>query len=89
MALKKWEVASYDRQTVREIAQQTGLPAAAAALLQSRGCKTAQEAADLINGAPLSDPLLLKDMDKAVERINRAIEEFEKSRFMAIMMRMV
>lgn len=78
MALKKWEVASYDRQTVREIAQQTGLPAAAAALLQSRGCKTAQEAADLINGAPLSDPLLLKDMDKAVERINRAIEEFEK-----------
>lgn len=78
MALKKWEVASYDRQAVREIAQQTGIPAAAAALLQSRGCKTAEDAGNLINGAPLSDPLLLKDMEKAVERISRAIEDFQK-----------
>lgn len=78
LALKKWEVASYDRQAVREIAQQTGLPAAAAALLQSRGCKTAQEAAEMVSGAPLRDPFLLKDMDRAVQRINRAVENFEK-----------
>ncbi|MCH4240068.1 MAG: single-stranded-DNA-specific exonuclease RecJ [Oscillospiraceae bacterium] len=78
MALKKWVVASYDRKIVREIAQQTGIPAAAAALLQSRGCKTAEDAAALLNGVPLSDPYKLKDMDCAVERIRQAIDNFEK-----------
>lgn len=78
LALKKWVVASYDRGTVREIAQQTGIPAATAALLQARGCQTAQDAADLLNGVPLSDPFQIIDMEKAAERIRYAVDNFEK-----------
>ena len=57
LALKKWVVASIDRRAARQLSQQTGIPAVTAALLQSRGCSTPQQAADQINGAPLSDPL--------------------------------
>ncbi|ARP50721.1 MULTISPECIES: single-stranded-DNA-specific exonuclease RecJ [Caproicibacterium] len=78
MALKKWVVASIDRRAARQLSQQTGIPAVTAALLQSRGCSTPQQAADQINGAPLSDPLRLKDMDRAVQRIQKAIDSFEK-----------
>lgn len=43
-------------------------------VLAARGITTTQQAEALLNAqAPLSDPMLLKDMDKAVERIHRAI----------------
>jgi single-stranded-DNA-specific exonuclease len=78
LALKKWIVAAIDRRAARSVAQQTGIPVVTAALLQSRGFRTAQQAAEMLSGVPLSDPLLLKDMDRAADRIRRAVDDFEK-----------
>lgn len=49
-----------------------------ARVLAGRGIATPQAARELLEGgAPLSDPYLLKDMDKAVARIRRAVETEE------------
>ena len=51
-----------------------------AALLTQRGCKTADEAREFMNPAlsGLHDPFELPDMDKAVERIRRALTDGER-----------
>lgn len=51
-----------------------------AALLISRGIKTPEEAKDFFNPdiAKLHDPFLMKDMDKAVDRLSQAIINNEK-----------
>lgn len=49
-----------------------------ARVLAARGCASPADAERLLGqGEPLSDPYLLKDMDKAVARIRRAIEDAE------------
>lgn len=49
-----------------------------ARVLAGRGCHDAEAAAGMLReGEALSDPYLLKDMDKAVERIRRAVEDEE------------
>jgi len=57
-------------------------------LLVRRGITTAEEA-DLFFNPKLSqlhDPFLMKDMDKAVERIHRALQNKSVSWFLVIMM---
>ena len=54
------------------------LPFFLAMLLEIRGFAEEGEIRDLLSGEQLSDPFLMKDMDKAVERIHRAIEDFER-----------
>ena len=47
-------------------------------VLAARGCISAEDAVPYLGrGTPLSDPYQMKDMDKAVERIRRAIEQEE------------
>lgn len=78
MNIKKWEVAPLNRERAAQIAERYSLPFFLSMLLEIRGFENEEEIRDLLSGGRLSDPLLMKDMDKAVERIRRAIDQFEK-----------
>ena len=78
MNIKKWEVAPLNRERAAQIAERYSLPFFLSMLLEIRGFEDEEEIRDLLSGGRLSDPLLMKDMDKAVERIHRAIDQFEK-----------
>ena len=78
MNIKKWEVAPLNRERAAQIAERYSLPFFLSMLLEIRGFEDEEEIRDLLSGGRLSNPLLMKDMDKAVERIRRAIDQFEK-----------
>jgi single-stranded-DNA-specific exonuclease len=62
------------------LASELGLPLPIARVLTNRGVLTPQDAETFLSGtlADLSNPYLLKDMDKAVSRLQRAVHEREK-----------
>lgn len=76
MSMKKWEILKTDRQKSAELAAATGLDAFVCDILQARGIDTPQRA-DVFFAEQMFDPYLLPDMDAAVERIQRAIDEQE------------
>lgn len=79
MSIKKWRVLSYDREKARKFAAEAGIPALLAVLLQTRGISGRREAETVFSDDfSFSDPFLLPDMDKAAERIGRALDGFEK-----------
>lgn len=76
---KKWNVAQYDKTRAAEVAAECGVNEFAALVLNARGMDTAARVSAFLDvHAQLSDPWLLKDMDKAVDRIRTAIERGEK-----------
>lgn len=76
---KNWCINEIDKACACDIADRFDIDPFAALLLVSRGITEEGELAEFFdNDAPLCDPFTLKDMDKAVERINRAIDEDEK-----------
>ncbi len=78
MKYARWNGGSYDREAAKQL-REAGYPGLLAAVLASRGV-TPDEAHTLLmrDQLKLNDPLLLKDMDKAVARIRRALELGEK-----------
>ena len=66
--------------TVRRLAQELGTDPVLANLLVQRGINTYEEARTFFRPdlSMLHDPFLMQDMDKAVERLHRAIENNEK-----------
>ncbi|NCB63104.1 MAG: single-stranded-DNA-specific exonuclease RecJ [Clostridia bacterium] len=78
MKYKKWNQAAPDRAAVEALAQ-AGLPPLAAAVLCARGLDTPALARAFLEAAnaPLPDPFLLRDMDKAVARIDLALDRGE------------
>ena len=75
-AEKRWVLkAQGDPATVERLAASLGIPAVLANLLVQRGIETEKEAWQFFNPKleDLHDPFLMKDMDKAVERIDRAV----------------
>lgn len=78
MTYRAWQVKKSDEAAAAKLAASIGAPMLLARVLVSRGIQSPQEAmAFLSEDAPLSDPFLLKDMDKAVERILSAIDSGE------------
>ncbi len=76
--IKRWQLASFDRQLALELAQEIGISPLLAALLCARGCTTSQDIHDTLDDGALADPFLMKDMDKAVQRLQQAMDERER-----------
>ena len=79
MILRKWEVRPLDKERAAAFAQTYGVPFFLAMLMNIRGLDDAAHLREFLGeGTPLTDPFLLKDMDKAAARITRAVDNMEK-----------
>ncbi len=79
MNRKYWRISSFDKKRVAELAYEYGYDELAVFLLAARGITEPEDIDEFLNNdTELSDPFLLKDMNKAVARIRRAIDGFER-----------
>lgn len=79
MAYKKWIIAGADKEKAAEISEEFNIDPFIALMLVSRGIESDAEVSDfLASSYDFSDPFLFADMERAVERIERAIEYSEK-----------
>lgn len=78
MNRKKWVVSRCDRDAAATIAQNCGVEPFAAFLLCSRGMTDEFEIESFLYDTDLIDPYTLPDMEKAVERVNQALENGER-----------
>ena len=76
----RWELKEVDQKEVEALQSGLKIHPLLCQLLVQRGIKTYEEAFDFFRPklSRLHDPFLMKDMDKAVERIERAINNKEK-----------
>ena len=78
---KKWILKECpDQEAARELASELGVAPVLAELLVQRGVTTFADARSFFRPdlANLHDPFLMKDMDRAVERLRKALEDNEK-----------
>ena len=78
---RKWTVrASGDPEKVERLSTELGVDRVLAELLVQRGVETFQQARSFFRPSleDLHDPFLMKDMDKAVERLHEAIDKGQK-----------
>ncbi len=79
MSRKYWRFSSYDKKQSAELAYTYGYDEFAVLLLNSRGVDNPEDIAEFLDGdTEFSSPFLIKDMDKAVNRIKRAVDAQEK-----------
>ena len=78
MNVKLWDLAPLNKEAAVNLAKDCGVPPLLAALLMVRGGSTKEQVSRLLGQGELSDPYLMKDMDRAVERIRRALADYEK-----------
>lgn len=79
MRRKKWTVARSNKDFAAQIAQELCIDPFAALIAASRGFDNREDIESFFDSdAPLTlDPFSIRDMDKAAERVNRAIDDFE------------
>ncbi len=77
---KRWTIKKHNHDDVKRLARSMQVSPLVAALLISRGYETQESAHKFLNPtiADLHEPFLLKDMEKAVARILKAIDVGEK-----------
>lgn len=77
--MKQWNVAKLNKMVAMAIAKKYELPMLLSMLLAIRGIISENDISDFLNNeTTLRDPFEIKDMDKAVERIQNAVDNFEK-----------
>lgn len=77
---KKWEVCQEEEEKVAELANKSHLSPLLASILINRNIDTVEKVEQFVNPTrnDFHDPFLMPDMDKAVERILKAIHTNEK-----------
>jgi single-stranded-DNA-specific exonuclease len=77
---KRWQIIKHDRTAVAELTAKLGVKPLVAALLISRGFGDEESARKFLDPAyeHLHEPLLLKGMREAADRVHRAIDNREK-----------
>ena len=80
MLQKKWLLKEFDKNCVVGISKELHISPITAIILYNRGIRDEKSIRDFLNSdfKSLHDPYLLKDMDKAVERIQSAKSKGEK-----------
>lgn len=75
-----WQLTETQQTATRTLAQELSISEAAARMLVHRGIMTADQARQYIRPslADLHDPMLMKDMDKAINRLEKAIRKRER-----------
>jgi single-stranded-DNA-specific exonuclease len=76
---QRWHIVETNKEEAEELAREARLPEVLAALLVERGIQHADDAFVFLNPelAHLHDPLRMKGMEAAVERLERAIAQHE------------
>ena len=77
---KKWEVCEEDKEKIKELAMKANLSSLLVNILINRGITTVEEVELFLNPTrdDFHEPFLMPDMEKAVDRILKAIENNEK-----------
>lgn len=79
MSRKKWLTAPIDKELAAQVAENHSLDPFTALILVSRGITEPLDIEEFFdNDFSFSDPYLIVDMDKAAQRIKKAIEDYEK-----------
>jgi len=79
MNIKRWLVSEPDKSAAERFQKELGVTRLAGLVLAARGYTDPEKAAVFLRGELVSDdPFSLKDMDLAVDRINRAVEEGQR-----------
>lgn len=77
--MKVWSVAKVNKERVIAMANKLEIPPLLAMMLDIRGITKEEDVINFLQeNKDFSDPFLMKDMDKAVERITTAVENGEK-----------
>ena len=77
---KRWKITDPDAAAVTALQESLRIHPALCRVLAQRGVTTFEEARDFFRPSPeqLHDPWLMKDMERAVQRIRRAVDSGEK-----------
>ena len=82
MSFRRWRIAPTNKELSRSVAERFGIEGFAAHLLVSRGFRTDGSISDMLGledeTTDFIDPFEIIDMDKAVNRIRRALDDFER-----------
>ena len=78
MGFKKWRLPQADPEHINNMISQTGIPEIAAQILDGRDVTRIEDYISGPQDAKMHDPFLMKDMDKAVERLTQAVENGEQ-----------